>query len=114
MASLSQPLQPAPPTLLVFALGPRSRIESDRIARELGAARVEARDLRAACRALEVQRPMLLVASTALRTWDREVVEEHAARASVPVRWIAPDDWHLVDQAVRTWIVSARRPGHRR
>lgn len=114
MASLSLPLQPVPPTLLLFALGPRSRIESERIARELGAARVEARDLRAACKALEVQRPMLLVASTALRVWDREVVEEHAARASVPVRWIAPDDWHLVDQAVRTWIVSAQRPAHRR
>ncbi len=56
---------------------------------------------------------MFLLASTAVKTWDREVVEEHAAKASVPVRWIAPDDFHLVDGAVRAWIVKALRPALR-
>lgn len=101
------------PTLVLFALGPRSRIAADAIARELNAARVEVRDLRAACRALEAPRPMLLIASTAIKTWDREVVEEHAAKASATVRWIAPDDFHLVDGAVRSWLVKALRPAPR-
>ncbi len=61
---------PFPPTLVLFSLGPRSRAAADAAARELQAARVEVRDLRAACRALEVARPMLLVASTAVKTWE--------------------------------------------
>ncbi len=103
--------EPAPPTLVLFSLGPRSRAEADSVARQLGAARVEVRDLRAACKALLAERPMLLVASTALKVWDREIVEEHATRASVPVRWIAPDDWKVIDQHVRAWVQGARRPG---
>ena len=105
--------EPYPPTLVLFSLGPRSRAAADTVARELQAARVEVRDLRAACRALEAPRPMLLIASTAIKTWDREVIEEHAAKAAAPISWIAPDDFHLVDRLVRSWIVKAARPGLR-
>ena len=113
MSMTSVRSEPLPPTLVLFALGPRSRAAADGIARELRAARVDVRDLRAACRALEATRPMFLLASTAVKTWDREVVEEHAAKGSVPVRSIPPDDFHLVDGAVRAWIVKALRPALR-
>jgi sarcosine oxidase gamma subunit len=99
------------PTILLFALGESAKAEGQRIATELGLARMELKDLRAACAALKVQRPALLVASTSLKPWDREIVEDHAAKAEVPVRWVGPDDWHSIDDAVRGWIMDARQRG---
>jgi hypothetical protein len=52
----------------------------------------------------------MLVASSSIRSWDREVVEEHAARAGIPMRWVdadhAPDD---VASDVRTWATETMR-----
>jgi hypothetical protein len=93
----------------LFALGPAAKAAGERVATELGLARMDVKDLRTACAALEVPRPAILVASTAVKPWDRDIVEDHAARAEVPVKWVEPDDWHAVDAAIRAWIVLAKQ-----
>jgi sarcosine oxidase gamma subunit len=97
--------------VLLFALPDAAKAEAERTARTLGLARMELRDLRAACAALKARGPALLIASSSVKPWDRTVVEEHAERASVPVRWIGPDEWDAVDDTIRTWMAESRRRG---
>lgn len=102
------------PTLLLFGLDPRATADAENIVREFGIASAEVNDLRAACAALVVERPAMLLASTALKPWDREIIEEHAARASIPLTWVEANDAHVVDDAVRRWVTSiTRHPRYR-
>ena len=101
---------PPPPALILYGVGPEIAAECDRIASELRLARAEVKHLQAACVALKAHPRAMLLASVTIRSWDRAVVEEHAARAGVPLRWVAaehaPDD---VGAEVRSWAVDTLR-----
>jgi hypothetical protein len=88
--------------------------ECERVATELRLARAEVKHLQAACTALRSHPRAILVAGTRIRSWDRQVVEEHAARAGVPLRWVeadhAPDD---VSDEVRSWASDTLRRDRR-
>ncbi len=73
-------------------------------ATELGVARAEVKHLQAACLALKAHPRAMMVASMAVRPWDREVIEDHAARAGTPLRWVASDaDAYETAKAVSSW-----------
>jgi tripartite-type tricarboxylate transporter receptor subunit TctC len=84
--------------------------ECERVAAELRLARAEVKHLQAACVALKAHPRAMLVASSSIRSWDREVLEEHAARAGIPLRWVdadhTPDD---VASEVRSWATETMR-----
>ena len=96
------------PTVLLYALSTSAKTDAAQFAKELGLAHVEVRDLRAACKALEIAGPAMLVASEAIKHWDRVIVDDHAVRASVPIRWIGPDDWYSAESEVRRWVFETK------
>jgi hypothetical protein len=102
------------PAVILYALPADVAAECERVATELRLARAEVRHLQAACIALQAHPRAMLVAATTIRSWDREVVEEHAARAGVPLRWVeadhAPGD---VSSEVRTWASDTLRRDRR-
>jgi hypothetical protein len=63
------------------------------LARDLPFARAEAKHLFAACTALDGAANAILVVSTTIRSWDRDVIEERARAAKAPLLWVnATDD----------------------
>jgi hypothetical protein len=98
------------PILLVYALDGTDRAAAEATSFELELSRIEARDLRVACKALTHDRPVFVVGASHVKPWDRQVLHEHAARTAAPVRWIAPREWHLVEPALRDWVREAVRP----
>ncbi len=105
---------PAPPAVILYGLPADVAEECERVATELRLARAEVKHLQAACVALQAHPRAMLVAGTTIRSWDREVIEEHAARAGVPLRWVeadhTPDD---VGSELRTWASETLRRGRR-
>jgi hypothetical protein len=101
---------PTPPAVILYGLPADVAAECERVASELRLARAEVKHLQAACVALKAHPRAMLVASTQIRSWDREVVEEHAARAGIPLRWVdsdhTPDD---VATEVRSWATDTIR-----
>lgn len=104
---------PPPPALILYAIAPIApdvAAECERVASELRLARTEVKHLQAACMALKAHPRAMLLASTAIRSWDRQVIEEHAAGAGTPLRWVAPDDESDdVAAAVRAWATDTIR-----
>lgn len=101
---------PPPPALILYGVAADVAAECERVASELRLARAEVKHLQAACTALKTHPRAMLLASATIRSWDREVVEEHAARAGVPLRWVAAD--HAPDEVaaeVRTWATDTLR-----
>jgi hypothetical protein len=80
-------------------------------AAERGVARAEVKHLQAACAALRAHPRAMMVASSTLRPWDREVIEDHAARAGTPLRWVSSDaDAYETAMAVSSWsTIQLRR-----
>lgn len=99
-----------PPAVILYGLPADVAAECERVAGELRLARAEVKHLQAACVALKAHPRAMLVASSRIRSWDREVVEEHAARAGTPLRWVdadhTPDD---VATEVRSWATDTMR-----
>lgn len=101
---------PPPPALILYGVAPAVAAECERVASELRLARAEVKHLQAACVALKAHPRAMLLASATIRSWDREVVEEHAARAGIPLRWVAADnDPDDVAAEVRTWATDTMR-----
>ncbi|MDB5214017.1 MAG: hypothetical protein JWO86_1944 [Myxococcaceae bacterium] len=103
-----------PPAVILYALPADVAAECERVATELRLARAEVKHLQAACIALRAHPRAMLVAGTTIRSWDREVVEEYAARAGVPLRWVEAD--HTpgdVSSEVRTWASDTLRRDRR-
>lgn len=106
----------SPPALAVilYALPADVAAECGRVATELRLARAEVKHLQAACSALQAHPRAMLVAGTTIRSWDREIVEEHAARAGAPMRWVeadhTPDD---VGAELRSWASDTLRRARR-
>jgi hypothetical protein len=101
---------PQPPAVILYGVAADVAAECERVASELRLARAEVKHLQAACVALKAHPRAMLLASEGIRSWDRVVVEEHAARAGAPLRWVAPN--HLPDDVaaeVRTWATDTIR-----
>ena len=100
----------APPAVILYGVAADVAAECERVAGELRLARAEVKHLQAACVALKAHPKAMLVASSRIRSWDREVVEEHAARAGTLLRWVdadhTPDD---VANEVRSWATDTIR-----
>jgi hypothetical protein len=105
---------PTPPAIILYGLPSDVAAACEGVATEMRLARAEVKHLQAACTALQSHPRAILVAGTKIRSWDREVVEEHAARAGVPLRWVeadhTPDD---VSSEVRTWASDTLRRDRR-
>lgn len=110
----SRPTAITPPAVILYGLPADVAAECERVATELRLARAEVKHLQAACTALRSHPRAMLVAGTGIRSWDRQVVEEHAARAGIPLRWVeadhAPDD---VSAEVRNWASDTLRRDRR-
>jgi len=66
--------------------------------------------LQAACVALKAHSRAMMIASSSIRSWDRVVVEEHAANAGAPLRWVDNDqDIDDVAAEVRSWASETAR-----
>lgn len=101
---------PPPPSLILYGVAPDVAAECEGIATELRLARTEVKHLQAACAALKAHPRAILIASAAIRSWDREVIEEHAIRAGIPLRWVTMD--HTADEVaayVRAWAMDTLR-----
>jgi hypothetical protein len=95
--------------ILYVGEGEVSRASTD-VADELMIARVEVKHLEAACRMLKTCPQAFLVASASISWWDREVLEEHAARAGTTVRWVSSGtEPYAVGDAVRKWALDAMK-----
>lgn len=109
-SALTASAAPAPPAVILYGVPADVAAECERVAGELRLARAEVKHLQAACVALKAHPKAMLVASSSIRSWDRAVVEEHAARAGIPLRWVdadhTPDD---VATEVRTWATDTMR-----
>jgi hypothetical protein len=112
-ASLFHAWRPPAPTLtlILYGVGPDVAAECTALATELHIGRSEVKHLQAACIALKAHPHAFLVAGVSIRPWDRAVLEEHAARAGTPLRWVTTEsEAEDVAALVRTWATeSARR-----
>jgi len=97
--------------VIMYALRPDVVAECERVTTELRVARVEVKHLQAACSAIAAHPISMIVASAgAIRPWDREVLDDHAARAGVTVRWVTEeDDGDRVADEVRGWASGLAR-----
>jgi hypothetical protein len=93
------------PTIILYGANADVATECEHVARELHIGRTEVRHLQAACAALEAHPKAMLVVSSSLRSWDRVIVEEHAARAGAPLRWVdANQQGDEVANELRAWV----------
>lgn len=89
---------------------PEVAAECEDIANELHIARAEVKHLQAACMALKAHPQAFLVASASIRPWDREVLEEHAARAGTTLCWVTSAmDADEIGASVRGWATGLMR-----
>ena len=109
-AASATPAAATPLAVILYGVPADVAEECERVAGELRLVRAEVKHLQAACVALKAHPRAMLVASSSIRSWDREVVEEHAARAGIPLRWVdadhTPDD---VATDVRSWATDTMR-----
>lgn len=75
-------------TVIVYGASLEIAAECESVATEMHLARAEVKHLQAACTALKAHPRAFLVASDAVRPWDHQVLEEHAARAGATLRWV--------------------------
>jgi hypothetical protein len=106
--------QPPPkPLLTVILYGVTGEVatECTLAASEVGVARAEVKHLQAACAALKAHPRAMMIASSQIRPWDREVIADHAARAGTPLRWVSSDaEAYETAKAVTAWSsVELRR-----
>ena len=104
----------APPAVILYGLPADVAAECERVATELRLARADVKHLQAACTALQAHPRAMMVVGTTIRSWDRAVVEEHAARAGVPLRWVEADHTpNDVSSELRSWASDTLRRARR-
>ena len=99
------------PTIVFFGVHGAALDACTRVTRELRIACAETSHLHAACTALDAFPGALLVASTAVRHSERDIVEERAAAAKALVLWVGFD--HDADDLVskiRSWATPPNLP----
>lgn len=100
------------PRLTVVFFGVSSELMDACELRERGVplARVEAKHLFAACTALSAFESAMLVVSTTIRPWDRDVIVEHARKAKASILWVGTDpDVGEITSSISTWATAAMR-----
>lgn len=98
------------PTIIMYAVPPDVASECQAIASELRIGRAEVKHLQQACAALEAHPRAFLIASEAIRPWDRHVLEEHAGKAGTAPRWVRSDGaYEDVAAVVRLWAGETLR-----
>lgn len=101
---------PGPLTIILYSVGPEVAAECTHVAREMQLARAEVKHLHAACTAVKTHARAFLVASASIRSWDRQVIEEHAERAGVPTRWVASEaDADDIATEIKAWAFDTQR-----
>jgi hypothetical protein len=104
---------PAKPALTIILYGVPTEVttECSLAASELGVARAEVKHLQAACAALKAHPRAMMIASSLIRSWDREVIEDHAVRSGTPLLWVSSGaDAYDASKAVAAWsFVELRR-----
>jgi hypothetical protein len=74
--------------------------------------RVEAKHLYAACTALHAFENAMLVVSTTIRPWDRDVIVEHARSVKASVVWVGVDpDVNEMTASIAIWASTTMRSG---
>ncbi|MDB4943338.1 MAG: hypothetical protein JWP97_2872 [Labilithrix sp.] len=102
---------PSSRALVLFGVQEPARSQCEALAIELGLGFAEARNLLSACRALARHPNAMVIGSTGLRSWDREVFEVQAAQAKMPVHWLdEQEDAQSVELEVRRWARMSTRP----
>lgn len=97
-------------TLITYAVSPEVARDCEAAASELRIGRAEVKHLQAACAALEAHPQAFVVASAAIKSWDRHVLEEHAYRAGATLQWIDGErDEGDVTPHIRAWATGAIR-----
>lgn len=97
-------------TLIMYNLPPELARECDHLATELRLGRSEVKHLQSACAALLAHPRAFLLASKAIKSWDRQVLEEHADRAGTTLRWVdGENDLFDVMALTRSWATEAVR-----
>ncbi len=97
-------------TLIMYNVPPGIARECQDLAAELRLGRSEVKHLQSACAALEAHPRAFVVASAAIKPWDRQILEEHAGRAGTTLRWVDGEDDVLDVMALaRTWATEAIR-----
>ncbi len=97
-------------TLIMYNVPPGIARECEDLAAELRLGRSEVKHLQSACAALEAHPRAFVVASAAIKPWDRQILEEHADRAGTALRWVdGEDDVMDVMALTRTWATEAIR-----
>jgi hypothetical protein len=102
----------SPIAVVLYATRPDVAVRCEEAATELRIAHAEAKHLQAACSAIAAYgRAMVIASEEGVRPWDREVLDDHAARAGVPVRWVRGDEEaETIADELRSWVaVEARR-----
>ena len=98
-------------TVILYAVPSEVASECTLAASAVGVARAEVKHLQAACAALKAHPRAMMIASSQIRPWDREVVIDHAARAGTPLHWVSSDaDAYETAKALSAWSsVELRR-----
>jgi hypothetical protein len=98
-------------TVVFFGVSAEVLHACEPLARSLPFARAEAKHLYAACAALEAFASAILVVSTSIRPWDRDVIEEHASRVKAPVLWVGSDDVEEIVTSLESCATAVLRRG---
>ena len=97
-------------TIIMYNLPAAVARECEELASELRLGRVEVKHLQSACAALVAHPRAFLLASVAIKSWDRQILEEHADRAGTTLRWVDDEgDTFDVMALTRTWAAEAIR-----
>lgn len=103
-------VEPSSPILIAYGLGPQFTAECVAVAKNAKIGFTAVRHLQAACSVMNTGRATMLVASMALKWWDRAIVEEHAARVAAATLWASEANIALVTEHLVAWASEAARP----
>jgi hypothetical protein len=99
-----------PPSLIAYGASPEVTSLCEDIAGELRIGLTTVKHLQTACAALSSHPRAVMIASAAIRPWDRAVVEEHAAGAGVEVLWVTSEhDLLAAESRIRAWALRELR-----
>jgi hypothetical protein len=106
----STPSKASSPMVLLFATGPEITAACAAAAERERIVLTEVRHLQGACAVLKTRRPIIVVASSKIRWWDRAIVDEHAARVNAVVRWVSENDAWGIGELLHEWASDVVRP----
>lgn len=100
----------AHPRVVLYVTDAATSAQCVTAARSASVAVIEVKHLQAACAALALGPAPMLVVSRSVKWWDRTVIEEHAARAAAPIRWVSEGDLDTLERDISAWSIATLRP----